>query len=94
MRRSSIRPSAERGRRAHFGAWSIVRTKKKRIAVRVLELGATQPALARFLAPLREHEGVERERARDRLDSNAGFLTQPNGGELEVIAVTPYGPRT
>ena len=56
--------------------------------------GAPQPALARVLPPLREHERVDRERGRDRLHVNAGFLTQPDGGELELIAVAPYGPRT
>ena len=55
---------------------------------------AVQAPLARVLPPLREHERVDRERGRDRLNVNAGFLTQPDGGELELIAVAPYGPRT
>jgi hypothetical protein len=39
---------------------------------------------ARILAPLRQHEGMNRQRCCHSLDLNPGLLTQSNSGELEL----------
>jgi hypothetical protein len=40
-----------------------------------------------LLPPLGQHEGMNLQRGRDGLDLNARLLTQPNRGELKLVAV-------
>jgi len=50
-----------------------------------------EPALAGVLPPLREHEGVDRERRGNRLHLDPRLLTQPDGCAFELMAVAPDG---
>ena len=52
-----------------------------------LRRAPAQAAVARVLPPLREHEGVDLERGRDGLHLDPGLLTQPDRGELKLVAV-------
>jgi hypothetical protein len=55
-----------------------------------LELDATrsaQPTVPDFLAPAREHEGMDVERLGDVLDLNAGKIAETHGLTFELDAV-------
>ena len=47
----------------------------------------TDAPLAHVLASLRQHEGMDLQRGRDRLDLHARRLTQPNCSQLILVAV-------
>jgi hypothetical protein len=49
----------------------------------------SQSPVARILAPLREHERVDRQRGGDGLDLNPRLLTESDRRQLELITVLP-----
>jgi hypothetical protein len=55
---------------------------------RCLGRAASQSAIAGILPPLREHEGMDRERRGHRLHLHPRLLTQADGRELERITTS------
>ncbi len=48
-----------------------------------------EPAITRVLPPLRQHKGMNLQRGGHRLHLQSRLLTEPDGGEFELVAVLP-----
>ena len=69
-----------------------LRDLARRAGRRRLRGAASQSAIARVLAPLGQHERVDLQCSSDRVDLQSRLLTEPDGGQLKLVAVLPDRP--